>query len=150
MIYRDANRSDLADIVQFQINMAQETEGVTLDRETCARGVAGVFDDASRGRYFVAEENGIVAGTLLITFEWSDWRASTVWWIQSVYIREEQRQKGVYAGLYAHVKEIVMSDPSLAGIRLYVDKRNTRAQNVYARLGMSGEHYLVYEWMKTF
>lgn len=150
MIYRNATKSDIADIVQFQINMANETEGITLDPDTCTRGVEAVFDDPKKGRYFIAESDGTVVGSLLITFEWSDWRAAMVWWIQSVYVREEHRQKRVYAGLYEHVKQIVTNDPSLAGIRLYVDKRNTRAQNVYARLGMSGEHYLVFEWMKTF
>ena len=33
--------------------------------------------------------------------------------------------------------------------RLYVDKRNVPAREVYTRLGMNGEHYLVFEWMKV-
>jgi predicted GNAT family acetyltransferase len=73
-----------------------------------------------------------------------------VWWIQSVYVISEARQKGIYAGLYNYVKEIVKNDSSIGGIRLYVDKRNTRAQQVYARLGMNGDHYQVFEWMKEF
>jgi hypothetical protein len=44
----------------------------------------------------------------------------------------------------------VNADDSLRGIRLYVDRRNVRAQEVYTRLGMNGEHYQVFEWMKTF
>ncbi len=40
--------------------------------------------------------------------------------------------------------------PSIRGIRLYVDNRNVAAQKVYARLGMQGEHYRVFEWMKVF
>jgi ribosomal protein S18 acetylase RimI-like enzyme len=86
---------------------------------------------------------------LLITYEWSDWRDGVVWWIQSVYVRPDARQKGVYAGLYQHIKELVGNDPEVSGIRLYVDRRNTGAQQVYARLGMNGEHYQVFEWMKS-
>ena len=56
----------------------------------------------------------------------------------------------MYAGLYEHVQAIVNADDSLRGIRLYVDRRNVRAQEVYTRLGMNGEHYQVFEWMKTF
>jgi ribosomal protein S18 acetylase RimI-like enzyme len=63
-----------------------------------------------------------------------------------VYVEPEFRGRGVYAGLYAYVKE--SADASVRGIRLYVDRRNTRAQEVYRRLGMDGEHYLVFEWMK--
>jgi RimJ/RimL family protein N-acetyltransferase len=46
------------------------------------------------------------------------------------------------------VQELANADEDVRGIRLYVDKRNTRAQQVYARLGMNGEHYQVFEWMK--
>jgi ribosomal protein S18 acetylase RimI-like enzyme len=60
----------------------------------------------------------------------------------------EFRRRGVYAGLYRHVKAMVEAEPSIRGIRLYVDNRNQTAQEVYARLGMEGEHYRVFEWMK--
>ena len=89
----------------------------------------------------------IVASTM-ITYEWSDWRNGVVWWIQSVYVAPEARGQGVYKGLYAYVQELANDDPNIRGIRLYVDKRNTRAQQVYAKLGMNGEHYQVFEWMK--
>ncbi len=65
-----------------------------------------------------------------------------------MYVVPELRGRGVYAGLYQHVQTLVEADPGLRGIRLYVDRRNTGAQQVYARLGMNGEHYLVFEWMK--
>ncbi|MGA7616144.1 MAG: GNAT family N-acetyltransferase [Thermoanaerobaculia bacterium] len=145
---RDAVEADAETIVAFQLRMARETEEVELDGETCRRGVRSVFADPSLGRYFIAEAGGKVVGSLLITFEWSDWRARTVWWIQSVFVDESMRRRGVYASLYAHVREIVDADDTIAGVRLYVDRRNRPAQLVYERLGMSGEHYLVYEWMK--
>lgn len=150
MDYREGIRDDAESIISFQVAMASETENIELDRETCRRGVAAVFDNPSLGRYFVAEEDGRVVGSLLITYEWSDWRAGMVWWIQSVYVVPELRRQGVYRGLYEHVKTIAESDESLRGIRLYVDRRNTRAQGVYETLGMNGEHYLVFEWMKEF
>ena len=127
--------------------MARETEELELDREVLTSGVQAVFADPALGRYYVAEENGKVIGSLMITYEWSDWRNGTVWWIQSVYVIPEFRRRGIYAGLYAHVKQIV-EQSTVRGIRLYVDKRNTAAQQVYTRLGMNGEHYLVFEWMR--
>jgi len=33
-------------------------------------------------------------------------------------------------------------------VRLYVDKRNAAAQRVYERLGMTREHYDLFEWLK--
>lgn len=146
--YRSAAPHDAEAIVDFQLAMARETEDVSLDRVICTRGVRAVFADDAKGRYFVAEEGGRVVASLLVTYEWSDWRDGVVWWIQSVYVRPELRGQGVYRGLYAHVQSMAKSDPHVRGIRLYVDKRNMPAQKVYAKLGMNGEHYLVFEWMK--
>ena len=148
VVYREAIRDDAAAIIEFQIQMASETEGLALDRDTCARGVHAVYDVPARGRYFVAEKDGKIIGSTLITYEWSDWRNGLVWWIQSVYVAPEHRRHGVYAGLYDYVRNIVEADPDLRGIRLYVDTRNVGAQQVYARLGMDGDHYRVFEWMK--
>ena len=148
LIYRDAQASDTDDIVEFQIAMAKETEDFALNRSTCTLGVKAVFADTSRGRYFVAEDGGTLVASLMITPEWSDWRNGMVWWIQSVYVVPEMRGQRVYAGLYEHVKRLAQADESIRGIRLYVDRRNTGAQQVYTRLGMNGEHYQVFEWMK--
>jgi ribosomal protein S18 acetylase RimI-like enzyme len=148
IVYRDATRRDLIDIVDFQMAMASETENITLNRHVCTRGVEAVFEDRGLGRYFVAQLGDDLIASLLITMEWSDWRNGVVWWIQSVYVRPEHRRKGVYAALYQHVKKIAESNETVKGIRLYVDRTNTAAQAVYSRLGMNGEHYLVFEWMK--
>ena len=43
---------------------------------------------------------------------------------------------------------MVRNSDKYAGLRLYVDKTNTSAQEVYTRLGMSKEHYELYEWLK--
>jgi GNAT superfamily N-acetyltransferase len=147
-IYRNATPADAPAIVEFQLAMARETEDLELDRDLCTKGVDAVFAEPKHGQYFIAETAGQVIASLLITYEWSDWRNGVVWWIQSVYVRPEARGQGVYAGLYEHVKQLVQREPGIRGIRLYVDKRNARAQAVYARLGMNGEHYQVFEWMK--
>ena len=150
MPYRDAEIEDASAIVDFQVAMARETEGLNLDAATCLKGVRGVFEQPSRGRYFVAEKEGAIIASLLICYEWSDWRNGTVWWIHSVYVRPEFRRDGVFSGLYSHVKALTERDDSIRGLRLYVDKRNEAAKKVYLRLGMTDEHYSLFEWMKTF
>jgi GNAT superfamily N-acetyltransferase len=145
---RPSRPEDAAAIVDFQIRMAIETEGLELDRSTVTRGVQAVFDDPAKGQYWVAESAGRVVGSLLTTYEWSDWRNGTVLWIQSVYVPLDLRRSGVYRRLYESLRERVLSSPDLRGIRLYVDRRNTAAQRVYERLGMSREHYEMFEWLK--
>ena len=149
MIIRQANEQDSASIVEFQLAMAWETEQLQLDEPTVFKGVAAVFADSSKGTYYVADLDGKVIGSLLTTFEWSDWRNGTVLWIQSVYVRPEHRKKSVFSKLYKHIRDLVSTDNNLRGIRLYADKTNTSAHGVYEHLGMTAEHYQMYEWMKN-
>jgi GNAT superfamily N-acetyltransferase len=146
-VYRPGTTDDSSAIVDFQIAMAWETEGIQLDPATCALGVHGVFEQPSRGRFDVGLSGERIVASALTTYEWSDWRNGIVWWIQSVYVLPEFRRQGVYAGLYTCIRNLAESDPAVLGIRLYVDRRNTVAQEVYKRLGMDGEHYQVFEWM---
>jgi GNAT superfamily N-acetyltransferase len=119
-----------------------------LDPEVVARGVRAVLEDPTKGHYWVADAGGHLVGSLLTTFEWSDWRDGTVLWVQSVYVVPALRGRGIYRRLYEHLRNRVLASPDLRGIRLYVDRRNLAAQRVYERLGMSREHYEMFEWMK--
>jgi ribosomal protein S18 acetylase RimI-like enzyme len=148
MTVRPAVSADQPTLVSFQLKMAAETENLQLDATRVAQGVQAVLTDKSKGEYFVVEQAGSVVACLLITFEWSDWRCGQVWWIQSVYVAPEVRNRGVFRLLYSHIKQLAEADPAIRGIRLYVDKSNQHAQRVYERLGMNGDHYYVFEWMK--
>lgn len=145
---RKAQISDLDLIVGFQMKMAWETEHCRLDLATVLKGAEAVLNNDSLGTYYVAIVENEVAGSLLTTYEWSDWRNGTVLWIQSVYVDSQYRKMGIYGTLYSHIRSLVAVDETLKGIRLYVDESNTAAREVYARLGMNGEHYRVFEWMK--
>lgn len=140
---------DIEKITEFQLKMAYETEQIKLDPEIVLKGVTAVLDEPSRGKYWVAEKSGEVVGCLLTVPEWSDWRNGTVLWIHSVYVLQEYRKQSVFTKLYSHLKTMVEQDPELRGLRLYVDKTNSVAQKVYENLGMSGEHYHLYEWLKS-
>lgn len=145
---RNAELKDMETVAVFQIKMALETENVHLDRDTVLSGVEAVLTDPAKGRYIVAEEDGQIGASLLITYEWSDWRNGVVWWLQSLYVQPEWRRKGVFRAMFQFIKEMVECDAHIKGIRLYVDKTNTVAQETYRSLGMNGEHYKVFEWMK--
>lgn len=149
ILIRKARPEDIPAIVDFQQHMALETEELRLDSLTLEAGVTAVFNHPEKGFYLVAEIAGEVKASLMITREWSDWRNRTVWWIQSVYVEPGSRKKGIYAKMYAWLKDEIAERPDVAGIRLYVDERNTNAQAVYRALGMNGDHYRVFEFMKS-
>ena len=148
MIVREATQNDARIIADFQLAMAMETEQLMLDPDVVDKGVRAVFDDPGKGKYYVTEINREVIGSLMTTFEWSDWRNGTVLWIQSVYILPQFRRKGAYRKMYLFLQEKVLADQNLRGIRLYVDKSNSRAQTTYQYLGMNADHYQTFEWMK--
>ncbi len=147
MRIREAHHEDAKTIVDFQIRLAFETEGLQLTHDTVQKGVAAVFDDSTKGYYLVAEENGLIAACLLVVPEWSDWRNSTVLWIHSLYVVAEHRHVGVFRAMYQHLRNKVENRRGYAGIRLYVDKRNTVAIKAYENMGMSSEHYAMFEWV---
>jgi GNAT superfamily N-acetyltransferase len=142
---RRATPGDANTIADFNAAMAQETEGLELDRDRLRRGVEALLADETKGYYYLAEIDGRVAGQLMITFEWSDWRNATYWWIQSVYVHPDFRQQGVFSSLYRHIESLALTHGTVCGIRLYVERQNLRAQKAYEALGMHHSHYTMME-----
>src|SRR5882672_8146217 len=146
---RAANLSDTAIVADFNLRMAWETEQRRLDISRVQAGVAALLSDSARGTYFLAEteKDGatVVAGQLLITYEWSDWRNGKFWWIQSVYVAVKHRQSGVFRALFDHIQQLALARRDVCGLRLYVEQNNDRAQHTYATLGMIKTHYEVFE-----
>lgn len=140
-----ATSSDLKALVDFNQAMAEETEGKRLERTTLTHGVKRVLDDDDKGFYVVARVDGLVVGQLMVTFEWSDWRNGTFWWIQSVYVAPHARGQGVYRALHDAVRQLALDDGHVCGLRLYVERENTGAQETYRQVGMRASHYLMFE-----
>ena len=138
------SEGDVALIAQFQVDMAMESEGLTLDAEKVLNGVSAVMKDNSKGKYLVARLDEHIIASLMITREWSDWNCEWYWWIQSVYVLPSYRGKGIFSAMYSKVKEMAREE-GVVQIRLYVDKENIKARNVYQRLGMNECHYLMYD-----
>ena len=147
-----AGAQHLDALIAFNKAMAIETEAVSLNPAVLASGVAAVLNDSDKGMYFIAyagdpncTDQAVVAGALMITFEWSDWRNGRFWWIQSVYVIPQRRRMGVYRSLHDHVRRMAQADEQACGIRLYVERDNTVAQETYENLDMYETHYRMYE-----
>jgi len=145
LVIRPASPADVDTVVDFNYRLAEESEGLTLDPELLAAGVAEALADPLKGRYFLASEAGQVIGQIMITTEWSDWRNGWFWWIQSVYVEAEFRRRGVFRALYEHIYQAAQQDPSVIGLRLYVDCGNQVAMDTYQQMGMTETDYFVLE-----
>jgi GNAT superfamily N-acetyltransferase len=144
---RPARPADAPTLAAFNTAMALETEGKHLNPQTVLRGVQAVFDEPSLGFYVVAEAEGQVVAGLMITTEWSDWRAAHFWWIQSVYVQPAWRRQGIFRRLYGTVRQMALQRVDVCGLRLYVEGENLAGQQTYEALGMSQTSYALYEEM---
>ena len=137
---RLAHVGDQAHLCRLINAMALESENRQLHAETLSAGVAAVFEQPSRGTYWVLCAGEAPVGCTLITPEWSDWNNATYWWIQSLYIEPAHRGLG---GFELLLVELEQSAPAghVPELRLYVEQHNQRAQRVYLRNGFEGQHY---------
>jgi len=125
--------------------MAFETEGRSLSPAVLSKGVRSLLLHPHRGFYLVAEIGKKIIGSLMITYEWSDWRNGAFWWLQSVYVLPAFRRRGVYLALHETVKSMAKNGRRVCGIRLYVDGRNASAQATYEKMGMKETRYRLFE-----
>ena len=81
----------------------------------------------------------------MITYEWSDWRNGVMWWIQSVYVRPEYRNKGVFRALFTYIEQLARNRADVKALRLYVMQNNQSGKKTYKAVGMRDSQYIVYE-----
>ena len=145
---RKAIKKDIEKIVEFNLNLAKETEDKDLNKEILYKGVEAIIKDQSKGIYHIYEIDEKIIGQIMYTYEWSDRRCGTFIWVQSIYVDKEFRGKGIFRSLYNYVKEICDKDEEICGIRLYVERENYIAQKTYSDLGMIECNYNMYEYEK--
>ena len=145
IVVRHATKSDIESLVAFNAAMAKETEDKTLDTELLGKGVSAVLEQDELGFYLLAEIDGRIVGQLMITTEWSDWRNGYFWWIQSVYVDANYRRRGVYRAMDSQVHADAKDRGDVCGLRLYVERNNHVAQQVYSSLDMHQSHYDLFE-----
>lgn len=142
---REARESDALSIARNNIQLALETEGKHLEEIGALRGVEIVLSDSNRGFYLIVEDDGKMIGQCLVTREWSDWRNGYFWWVQSVYVDKDWRDKGIFSSIFDEIHSMARERIDVIGLRLYVDQENTSAREVYQKLGMKESRYVMYE-----
>ena len=142
---RPALPADASTIAEYNCLLALETEGKTLDPNTIGRGVIRALNAPNLCRYYVAVQGTQIIGQTMVTYEVSDWRDGIIWWMQSVYVHQDFRNKGVFKKLYSTIASDAKDSPDARCIRLYVEQQNSRALATYFKLGMKDAGYKVLE-----
>ena len=142
--FRKADLDDAEIIAKNNLLLAEESENYKVDYNTTLKGVKSLIKDESKGFFVIAEENNKILGHMIVTFEWSDWHNKNTWWLQSVFVDQSCRKKGIFSEMLDHVKKIA-SNENVDVIRLYVHDENVNAIKVYEKKGMSKKPYYIYQ-----
>ncbi len=141
---RLAKMSDLTTISQFNVSLAYETEKKKLSIKLVESGVYSLLKNPVNGFYIIGDLDANPVCSLMVTKEWSDWRNGFFYWIQSVYVLPKFRRMGCYTMMHNFVRGHAKEQKAV-GIRLYVEKENSGAQNVYFQQGMEKTNYCIFE-----
>ena len=144
MMLRKATAADARVLARNNLRLAEESEGEYLAPATVLAGVGALLADRRKGYYLVAVERNAVVGQLMVTYEWSDWRNSNLWWVQSVYVLRSWRRRGVFRALFSEVRRRAARN-GVKVLRLYVFGKNKRAMAVYRKVGMEKKSYRFYQ-----
>jgi len=143
MIIRTAVIKDAEQIAKNNVLLAKESEELEISFDTSLAGVKEILTHSNKGFYLVVKENDTIIGELMITFEWSDWRNTNIWWIQSVFVKESHRGLGVFKKLVKEVKKMAVEN-NVENLRLYAHTDNKNAIGVYEHIGMVKKPYTIF------
>jgi len=144
IVVRRAMAADIETIAQNVVAQAYEGSQEQLEPATVLQGVTSLFNRPERGFYIVAEVDNNVVGSLLVVYEWSDWRNGDHWWIHSVYVQIPFRRQGTYSKMHAFVKDAAAASPEFRSLKLSTAKSNVAARSTYERLGMKESNSIIY------
>lgn len=167
---RPATSADAQVLADFNLRLAKETEGKTLDADLVLCGVRNGLKQGDEVHYLVAHVDQQssdqepsdqepsdqqlggrqtvdrnIAGQLMLTREWSDWRNGWMYWLQSVYVMAEFRGQGVFPALLESAIEQLKLRSDVVGIRLYVEVENEVAIGTYRKMQFVDCGYKVME-----
>lgn len=140
---RPARASDVATLVAFTLHEALEAEGRALVVADVERGVSAAFATPPRSRYWVADEDGALIGSISAVTEWSNFHGGDYWWVQSLYVVPECRGAGLVDALLDHLAREAAGAGAL-DLRLYAHESNGRALRAYERAGFSRAPYALF------
>jgi len=133
---RRATDADIPSIANNVVEMAFEGSKEKLSPGIVLQGVKGLFERPTLGFYIVAELDGKNIGSMVIVYEWSDWRNGLHWWMHSIYVKQEFRGKEVFPAMIQFVKNEAKLNEAKS-LRLAVNDKNERAIKAYKKLEMT-------------
>lgn len=143
MIVRKGQSKDEEAIAEMHLALALEKKNLALDVEKVRRGVRHLLESPEEGVYYVCEIDEIIAGFIMVFFEWSDWRAGNLYYIDSAYTRPAYRNQHVFSSIFRQAYSDAQSENT--SIRSILESPEADQIEALKHLGLSESHYTVLE-----
>lgn len=137
---RQATSSDIEQIADLLIKFCLEYHKKVITKEKAIEGVSHLLENPHLGRYYVCEEESLI-GYSMVFFEWSDWRAGNMYYIEAVYTLPEHRNRGVCKSLY----KIMHDDAQNENSALRTIVQTTFPAEKLKNIGLQESHYNILE-----
>lgn len=140
--FRPAAQADEPTLLELMREFYRH-EGMAWDESAARSALRGVLADASHGAAVLIEVGAEIAGYLVVCFGWSLEFQGRDAFVDELYVRERFRGRGLGTRALEIAAELCRAH-GVRALHLEVDKRNTRAQEVYRRAGfVDREYYLM-------
>lgn len=128
-----ARESDHAVVLELLEGQFQELQ-IDVPRARLAAATRGVFEDPSRGSFLLARRDGRAIGLAYLSFQWTLEHGGKIAWLEELYVRPEQRARGLGRELLREALAHAASAGCLA-VDLEVEQAHARAAILYQREG---------------
>ena len=128
-----AGAADAPAVVELLLAQLAE-HAIDTPRPAVEHAVAGVLAEPRRGRILVASEGERLVGVAYVSFVWALEHGGHSAWLEELYVRPEERSRGVGSALLAAALDFARAD-GCAAVDLEVEEEHVRAANLYARNG---------------
>lgn len=142
------NDAEDKDIINMICTMAFETEEKKLDSNRVKESLKKLIELPSYGHYvmIIDKEKKTFCGMNMVTYEYNFNSDKSILWLQSVFIGEDYRMQGLFRKLLAANEQFVTSKENFkSSIKLYMEKNNFKAAQVYDKLGFVNTNEILYE-----
>ncbi|HEY9831633.1 MAG TPA: GNAT family N-acetyltransferase [Stenomitos sp.] len=144
--FKIADVADTEILVQL-IKEFHEFEHLPFEDHTIRTLLAQLLFDDSLGRIWLIQEGREVFGYIVLTFGYSLEFLGRDAMIDELYIREDYRGKGVGTKAVQFVAGMCVS-LGIKALHLEVDRKNTRAQGFYRKMGFEDhDRFLMTQWI---
>lgn len=142
----NVNEQKIDEITDMILKMAKETENKNLDKVKVKLAIDKLKKNSNLGHYVVISDNDKYCGMNMVTFEYNVHENKRVLWLQSVFIDENYRNKGLFRKLLKENENFANDKEDFAKVvKLYMEKNNTKAEQVYLKLGFKAKDLVLYE-----